>query len=72
MAADMQLAMDKVVVNAQWHVHGYGNISSIIQQCMDIRYHTNKIKTSKNYRKCHLFYIYLHHLQRKRRTLDYC
>jgi hypothetical protein len=29
MAADMNLAVDKVVVNAQWHVHRYGNIISI-------------------------------------------
>jgi hypothetical protein len=47
MAADMKLAVDKVIVNAQWHVHGYGNISSI------------KGKTSKSHRKCHLFYIYI-------------
>jgi hypothetical protein len=31
MAADMKLAVDKVIVNAQWHVHGYNNITSIIQ-----------------------------------------
>jgi hypothetical protein len=30
MAADMKLAVDKVVVNAQWHVRGSGNIASII------------------------------------------
>jgi hypothetical protein len=29
-AADMKLAVDKVILNAQWHVHGYGNITSII------------------------------------------
>jgi hypothetical protein len=27
--ADIKLAMDKVVVNAQWHVHGYSNIISV-------------------------------------------
>jgi hypothetical protein len=31
MAADMKLTVDKVVVNAQWHVHEYNNITSIIQ-----------------------------------------
>jgi hypothetical protein len=30
MAADTKLAVDKAVVNAQWHVHGYGNITTII------------------------------------------
>jgi hypothetical protein len=30
MAADMKLAVDKVIVNAQWHVHGYGYITSVI------------------------------------------
>jgi hypothetical protein len=29
MASDMKLTVDKVVVNAQLHVHGYGNIKSI-------------------------------------------
>jgi hypothetical protein len=30
MAADIKLAVDKVFVSAQWHVHGNGNITSII------------------------------------------
>jgi hypothetical protein len=35
MAADMKLAVEKVIVNAQWHVHGNSNITSIIWLCMD-------------------------------------
>jgi hypothetical protein len=31
MAADMKLAVDKVVINAQWHVHRYSYITSIIR-----------------------------------------
>jgi hypothetical protein len=30
MAADMKLAVDMVVVNAQWHVHGYSNITLLV------------------------------------------
>jgi hypothetical protein len=30
MAADMKLSVDKVVVNTQWQVDGYDNITSII------------------------------------------
>jgi hypothetical protein len=30
MAADMKLAVDKVVANVQWHVHELGNTTLII------------------------------------------
>jgi hypothetical protein len=35
MAADMKLAVDKVVVSAPCHVNALDNITSIIQLCMD-------------------------------------
>ena len=32
----MKLAADKVIVNAQWHVHGYSNITSIKEKQVKI------------------------------------
>jgi hypothetical protein len=57
--ADIELAVDKVIVNVQWQVHGYGNITTIIRQCMDMVISINKGKMCKNHRKCELFYVYI-------------
>jgi hypothetical protein len=40
--ASFKLAVDMVIVNAQWHAHGYntGNITSILTPAFETFFHT--------------------------------
>jgi hypothetical protein len=47
----LKLAEDKVVINVQWHVHGYSNITSIKEKqekiTKNVIYSTSKSSTKE-------------------------